>query len=130
MYNCCGLSSPVFNLLCHGQKGLLYICGILRRCFEEGDGKLISEFLNSQRVDTYKLDSFRRKTRTNLCHTVLHDLLASEVRLVANEKLVHTLRSVAVDLLQPLLDIGERIYKKSREGWSRRPRDKGTDRCQ
>jgi hypothetical protein len=115
MHNGCGLSSPVFNLLRHGQKGLLYICGILRRCFEEGDGKLISEFLNSRCVDTYKPDHIGRKARTNLRHTVLHDLLASEVRLVANKQLVHTLRSVAVDLLQPLLDVGERVYKKSRE---------------
>ena len=28
---------------------------------------------------------------------------------------MHTLRSVAVDLLQPLLDVGERIYKETRE---------------
>ncbi len=46
----CGLGSPVFNLLRHGQKGLLYICGILRRSFEEGDGKLVSKFLGDQRV--------------------------------------------------------------------------------
>ena len=41
------LSSPVFNLLRHGQKGLLYICGILRRCFEEWDGELVSGLLNN-----------------------------------------------------------------------------------
>ena len=62
--------------------------------------------------DTYKLDQIRRKTRTDLRRTILDDLLAREVRFVANKQLVHALRSVAVDLLQPLFDVGERIYRK------------------
>jgi hypothetical protein len=35
--------------------------------------------------DTYKLDQIRRKTRTDLRRTILHDLLAGEVRFVANK---------------------------------------------
>ena len=80
--------------------------------------------------DAFKLDLIRRKTRTDLRRTILHDLLAREVRFVTNKQLVHALRSVAVDLLQPLLDVGERIYRKQVRGWSRRPEDKGTGRCQ
>jgi hypothetical protein len=47
----------------------------------------------------------------NLRHTVLNDLV-SKVRLVANKHLVHIFRGIVVDLLQPLLDIGDRIYRK------------------
>ena len=52
------------------------------------------------------------KPRTDLRDTILHDLLASQVRLVADEQLVHAFRSIAVDFLQPLLHVGERIYKQ------------------
>lgn len=57
--------------------------------------------------DTCKLDQV---VKTNLRHTVLNDLVAGEVRLVANKDFVHTFRSIVVDLLQPLLHVGERIY--------------------
>jgi hypothetical protein len=50
-------------------------------------------------------------TWTNLRDTVLHNLLAGQVGLVADEQLVYTLGSIAVDFLQPLLHVGERIYK-------------------
>jgi hypothetical protein len=44
--------------------------------------------------------------------TILDNLLASEIGLVANQQLVDTLRCVAVDLLEPLLDIGEGIFDR------------------
>ena len=47
--------------------------------------------------------------RTDLRDTILDNLLAGQVGLVADEQLVHTFRSIAVDFLQPLLHIGERI---------------------
>jgi len=50
-------------------------------------------------------------TWTDLRDTVLHNLLAGQVGLVADEQLVYTLGSIAVDFLQPLLHVGERIYK-------------------
>ena len=56
------LDSPVFDLLRHGQKGLLYIRGILRRCFKEGDGELVGEVLTDV-SDSYKLDQIRRNAR-------------------------------------------------------------------
>lgn len=83
-----GRTHLVFNLLRHGQKSLLYIPGVLCRCLEEGDRSLVSKCLR---------------------HTVLNDLVAGEVRLVANKDFVHTFRSIVVDLLQPLLHVGERI---------------------
>lgn len=42
-----------------------------------------------------------------LCDVVLNDLLVSHIALVADEKLVNALGSVAVNLLQPLLDVVE-----------------------
>ena len=47
---------------------------------------------------------------THLRHGVLHNLLVRHITLVAHEQLVHTLRSVAVDLLQPLLDVVEAVH--------------------
>jgi hypothetical protein len=46
----------------------------------------------------------------HLCDVVLDDLLVSHIALVADEKLVDTLGSVAVNLLQPLLDVVERVH--------------------
>lgn len=40
---------------------------------------------------------------------VLDDLLLGEIALVADKQLVHAFRRVSVDLLQPLLDVGERV---------------------
>ena len=48
-------------------------------------------------------------TLTHLRDAVLHNLLAGQVRLVANKELVNTLGRIAVDLLEPLLDIREGI---------------------
>ena len=47
---------------------------------------------------------------TCLCHGVLDDLLVRHVTLVAHQQLVHSLRGVAVDLLQPLLDVVEAVH--------------------
>ena len=48
-------------------------------------------------------------TSTHLCRAVLDDLLGRQVRLVAHEQLVDALGRVAVDLLEPLLDVRERV---------------------
>jgi hypothetical protein len=52
----------------------------------------------------------------DLCDTIFYDFLAGEVGLVANKQLIHTLRSVAVDFLQPLLHVGECICESVGEG--------------
>lgn len=44
-----------------------------------------------------------------LGRTVLYNLLASQVGLVANKQLVDTLGSVSVDLLEPLLDVRKSV---------------------
>lgn len=48
--------------------------------------------------------------KAHLCDVVLDDLLVSHIALVADEELVNALGSVAVDLLQPLLDVVERVH--------------------
>jgi len=48
--------------------------------------------------------------QTHLRHCVLHHLLVRHITLVTHEQLVHTLRGVAVDLLQPLLDVVEAVH--------------------
>ena len=51
----------------------------------------------------------QRSTLTHLGDTVLHNLLAGQVGLVADEQLVHTLRRIPVNLLEPLLDVREGV---------------------
>ena len=46
---------------------------------------------------------------TYLGDAVLNNLLAGQIRLVPDEQLVHALRRVSVDLLEPLLDVREGI---------------------
>ena len=48
--------------------------------------------------------------RTYLRNCVLHDLLVRHITLVTYEQLVDTLCGIAVDLLEPLLYIIERIH--------------------
>lgn len=51
-----------------------------------------------------------REGTTDLCYGVLDDLLRGQVGLVAHKQLVDTLRCIPVNLLQPLLYVGESIY--------------------
>jgi hypothetical protein len=52
----------------------------------------------------------QESSATNLCYSVLHNLLILHIALVTDEKLVNTLCGVTVDFLQPLLDIVERVH--------------------
>lgn len=47
---------------------------------------------------------------TYLCYSVLDNLLVRHVALVADEQLVDALGGVAVNLLEPLLDVVERVH--------------------
>lgn len=47
---------------------------------------------------------------TYLGNSVLDHLLIRHIALVANQELVHTLGSISVNLLKPLLDIVERVH--------------------
>lgn len=48
--------------------------------------------------------------QTYLCDVVVNDLLVSHIALVAHKELVDALCSVAVNLLQPLLDVVEAVH--------------------
>lgn len=48
--------------------------------------------------------------QTYLGDCVLHDLLVRHIALVAHEELVDALGGVSVDLLEPLLDVVERVH--------------------
>lgn len=48
--------------------------------------------------------------RTYLRNCVLHDLLVRHIALVAYEQFVDTLCGISVDLLEPLLDVIERVH--------------------
>jgi hypothetical protein len=54
---------------------------------------------------------WQREIGANLRNSVLNDLLGCQIRLVADQELVDTLRCVAVDFLQPLLDIRESVFR-------------------
>lgn len=47
---------------------------------------------------------------SHLCDRVLNHLLVCHIALVANEQLVNALCSVAVNFLQPLLDVVEGVH--------------------
>lgn len=48
-----------------------------------------------------------RSSIAYLCNSVLDDLLVGHITLVANQELVDALGGVAVNLLEPLLDVVE-----------------------
>lgn len=78
----------VLDLLRHGQESLLNVGRVLGRRLEEGNVELVGERLGGSVVD---------------------HLLGRKIRLVTDEELVHTLDSVAVNLLQPLLHVGKGV---------------------
>ena len=47
---------------------------------------------------------------THFCDCVLNHLLVRHIALVADQEFIHALCSVAVDLLQPLLDVVEAVH--------------------
>jgi len=75
---------PVFNLLGHGQKSLFYIGRVLGRGFEERNLQAVGKLFGDG---------------------IFNHLLARQIALVADEKLVDPLAGVPVDLLEPLFDV-------------------------
>ena len=55
----------------------------------------------------------RNSNCTHLSCGVIDNLLRSQVTLVSDEKLVHIFTGIAIDFLQPLLDIVERLLLQS-----------------
>lgn len=79
----------LLDLSGHGQESLLDVGSALGGGLKEGDSKAVGEFLGD---------------------SVLHDLLVLHIALVSDEELVDALGGVAVNLLQPLLDVVERVH--------------------
>lgn len=121
----------LLDLAGHGQERLLDVAGVLGRGLEEGNAQAVGEFLrtSSQYVvrrigggppasgaplaDRNHMQGRRAGTQRNPAYLgdgVLDDLLVRHIALVADEQLVDALSGVAVDLLQPLLDVVERVH--------------------
>lgn len=84
-----GRAHPLLNLAGHCQEGLLDVARVLGRGLEKGDAQAVGELLGDLVVD---------------------DLLLGHIALVADEQLVDALGGVPVNLLQPLLDVVERVH--------------------
>ena len=54
---------------------------------------------------------------TYLCNAVFDDLLAGQIRFVANEELIHAFGGITINLLEPLLDVGEGVWNEELDGW-------------
>jgi hypothetical protein len=117
-----GSTHAVLDLLGHGHEGLLNIGGTLGRGLQEGNGQLVSEFLVvkgrsmvrfflvlSCILNRYAWHGPSNKRNTHLGDSVLDHLFVSQVRLVADKKLVDTLRGIAVNLSEPLFNVGEGV---------------------
>jgi len=108
-----GLDAPILDLLGHCQESLLNVCSVLRRGLKEWDVQLISEFL---RDPVSVAPNAQYTAPTNLCNAILNDLLAGQIGLVPNEKFIHAFGGITVDLLEPLLDVGEGVWDEKLGG--------------
>lgn len=125
----------LLDLASHGQESLLNVAGVLGGGLEEGDAQAVSEFLD--RAVSFRLSRgtclglrsgslesargpplqvtcggsrLQLKTLTYLGNGVLDNLLIRHIALVAYEQLVDALSGVPVNLLEPLLDVVERVH--------------------
>ena len=103
-----GVAHALFDLAGHGKEGLLDVAG---RSWLRFRGRGCRGCLQIP-VAQVNINSFLAVDVgiTCLCDRVLNNLLVRHVALVAHQQLVHTLCSVAVDLLQPLLDVVETVH--------------------
>ena len=105
-----GLDVPILDLLGHCQESLLNVCSVLRRGLEEWDVQLIGEFL---RDPVSVAPNTQRAGFTHLCNAIFDDLLAGQIGFVPNEELIHAFGGITVNLLEPLLDVGEGVWMES-----------------
>ncbi len=106
-----GSAHSFFDLSGHCEEGLFNVGGVFGGGFKEGDPKAVGEFLHSESISVIIL-CLRRDPKKDglmayLCNSVLDDFLIRHIALVAYEQLVDTFSRVAVDLLEPLLDVVE-----------------------
>ena len=81
-----GSTKLLFDRNGHLGEGVLDVGRVLRRCLEEVEVKLIGKLLSVLGGDL---------------------ALRDEIALVADEQLVHVLAGISVNLLEPLLHVGE-----------------------
>lgn len=72
-------------------------------------------FPSCQRIPEIQIISTERQlvfstVRTHLRYSVFDDFLVLHITLVADQKFVDTLSSIAINFLQPLLDVVERVH--------------------
>lgn len=82
-------------------------CSTLVAFFADVSRKGIASWSENSWTETVKKPIRVSEDMSNLRNTVFHNFLAGQIRLVANEELVNTLRCISVNLLQPLLYIRE-----------------------
>jgi len=114
------VAHALLDLAGHGQEGLLDVAGVLGRGLEEGDAEAVCEFLFIQHISTIVAVTratwasgwipAEERVMTDLRHRILHHLLIRHIALVPHQQLVHALRRVAVNLLQPLLNVVEAVH--------------------
>ena len=103
------VAHTLLDLACHCQEGLLDVARVLCRCLEERDTQAVRELLQHGGSATWRLMQ-DKIIDTYLCNSIFNHLLICHIALIAYEQLVHALRSIAINLLQPLLDIVEAIH--------------------
>ena len=102
-------SHTLFDLSGHSQECLFDVGGALGGCFQEWDSQAIRKFLK-HKLSARSAVCFFLVIITHLSHRVFDDLLVLHITLVADQKLVNTFSSIAINLLQPLLDVVERVH--------------------
>jgi len=83
-----GRGEHTFDLLSHGQERLLHVRRILGRSFQHGHSNTLGKVLG---------------------HIIIDHLLGRQIALVAHEEFVDPLAGIAINLLKPLLDVGEGV---------------------
>jgi hypothetical protein len=102
-------SSLVLYLLGHGQECLFDVGSALCRGFQEWNAQLVRKFLQLA-SDHALISNPDTDKATNLCNGIFYDLLGCQIGFITDKELVDPLRGISVNLLQPLLNIGECVY--------------------
>ena len=94
------------DLTSHRQESLLDIGSILGRGLEERNSQAVGKFLSYVSDGEFPIAT----SPPYLCHGVFNHLLVRHITLVTDQQLIDTFRSVAIDFLEPLLDIVEGVH--------------------
>jgi hypothetical protein len=100
-----GGTHALLDLSGHGQEGLLDVAGVLGGCLQERDTDAVGKFLVLSAPGLRDVI-----VPAHLGNGVLDSPLIRHIALVADQELIDTFGGVAVDFLQPLLDVVEGIH--------------------